>query len=51
MTAAMTAAPSDLIGAEAHSPLAGSPLAVLAPGARVPTGRVICRRSIRPITM
>ena len=40
MTAAMTAAPSDLIGAEAHSPLAGSPLAVLAPGARVPPGAV-----------
>ena len=40
MTAAMTAAPSDLIGAEAHSPLAGSPLVVLAPGARVPPGAV-----------
>lgn len=40
MTAAMSSAPSDLIGAEAHSPLDGSPLAVLAPGARVPPGAV-----------
>lgn len=40
MTAAMTAAPSDLIGAEAHSPLHDSPLVVLAPGARVPPGTV-----------
>ena len=41
MTAAMPSAPGDLIGAEAHSPLAGSPLVVLAPGARVPPGAVV----------
>ena len=39
MTKAMPA-PSDLLGAEAHSPLGGSPLVVLAPGARVPRGAV-----------
>lgn len=40
MNGPMPSVPSDLLAAEAYSPLGGSPLAVLAPGARVPPGAV-----------
>lgn len=40
MKRGMSAVPSDLLSEEAFSPLSGSPLVLLAPGERVPTGAV-----------